>query len=118
MGIIALEGIEFFAYHGFYSEEQKVGNKYSVDIEVESNIEQAADNDNLSDTVNYELLYKIAKKEMKKPGKLLEHVANRIIEQIFTSYPGVDKVKVAVSKFNPPIGGICNKAKVTIEKLK
>jgi len=118
MGVIALEGIEFFAYHGFHSEEQKVGNKYAVDIEVESNIEQAAENDELGDTVNYELIYKIAKKEMKKPSKLLEHIANRIIEQIFTSYPGIDKVKVAVSKFNPPIGGICKKAKVTIEKIK
>ena len=30
MGKVALEGIEFFSYHGYYEEEQKLGNKYEV----------------------------------------------------------------------------------------
>lgn len=118
MGLIALEGIEFFAKHGVYGEERKVGNKYSVDIIVESNLDEAAINDDISIAVNYELLYKIIKKEMKKPSKLLENIAHRIIEQAFSAYPGVHRVQVSVSKFNPPIGGICHKAKVTLEKTK
>lgn len=118
MGLIALEGIEFFAHHGFYSEEQKIGNKYTVDIIVESNFNKSAKSDDLAETVNYELLYKIIKKEMKKPSKLLENIANRIIEQTFAAYPGVDKVEVSISKYNPPIGGVCKKARITLERSK
>jgi len=118
MGVVALEGIEFFAYHGVQNEERKIGNKYSVDINVEANFSEAALNDEISAAVNYELLYKLIKKEIKKPSKLLENIAHRIIEQVLTSYPGVDKVTVSISKFNPPIGGVCQRAKVTIEKNK
>lgn len=118
MGTVALEGMEFFAYHGVQNEERKTGNKYSVDIKVASNFDSAATNDDVADTVNYELLYKIVKKEMKKPAKLLENISHRIIEQVLSSYPGIDSVEVSVSKYNPPIGGVCQKATVTMQRNK
>lgn len=115
MGLIALEGLEFFAYHGFYEEEQKIGNKYSVDIIIETEFQQAAVDDDLSATVNYEELYKIACAVMGQKSKLLEHVAFQIIDKIRGIYPFVKKVTVSVSKHNPPIGGVCSKAKITLE---
>jgi len=111
---ISLENIEFFAYHGFYEEEQKIGNKYSVDITITADLSTASQNDKLADTVNYEHLYKIAAEEMKKPTRLLEHIAKRIIDSIFQHFPKVQKAEVAVSKYNPPIGGVCTKAKVAL----
>ncbi len=115
MGFITLEGLEFFAYHGFYEEEQKVGNKYSVDITVETGLRKAAEEDKLSETVNYEDLYRIAAVVMSRKSRLLEHIAFQIIEDIRSLYPFVLKVVVSVSKYNPPIGGVCNKAKITLE---
>lgn len=115
MGLIALEGLEFFAYHGFYEEEQKVGNKYSVDITVETSLQKAAEEDKLSETVNYEDLYGIVASVMSGKSKLLEHIAFQIIEEVRLLYPFIEKVVVSVSKYNPPIGGVCNKAKITLE---
>ena len=69
MGRITLEGIEFFAYHGYYQEERKTGNRYSVDISVEANLEQAAEEDSLKETVNYEKLYRMVSEEMQKTIK-------------------------------------------------
>ena len=40
--MVSLEGLEFFAYHGYYDEEQKVGNKYSVDVTVRADLKAAA----------------------------------------------------------------------------
>ena len=116
MGTIALEGIEFFAYHGFYYEEQKVGSKYSVDIKVEAPFEEAAVHDQLSETINYEQLYKIIKQEIKKPSKLLENIAKRIIDRTIENFPHIEYVEVSISKFNPPVGGVCNRAKVTLKE--
>ena len=42
---------------------------------------------------------------MNIPSKLLEHVAKRIIDRVFEELKTVYKIKVAVSKINPPIGG-------------
>lgn len=114
MGTIALEGLEFFAYHGFFEEERKIGNKYGVDIIVQTEFDDAAETDNLDLTVNYVVLYQITEKVMQESAKLLEHIGLRIIEEIRVVYPRVELITVKVSKFNPPIGGICTKAQITI----
>ncbi len=116
MGTIALEGLEFFSYHGFYDEEQKIGNKYSVDIIVTADFSEAARRDRLSATVNYEALYKITAGVMLRPARLLEHIAHSIIVEVRQEYPDVDTVEVSVSKFNPPIGGVCHRAKITLKE--
>ncbi|PWK27107.1 dihydroneopterin aldolase [Arcicella aurantiaca] len=114
MGTIALEGLEFFAYHGVYAEEQKIGNRYQIDIQITTDFSEAADTDNLKDTVNYGDLYEIISGVMQIKAKLLEHIAQLIISSVRERYPKIDKVEVAVSKFNPPIGGVCSRAKITL----
>ncbi len=118
MGIISLEGIEFFAYHGYHLEEQKIGAKYAIDISVEAEFEQAAQDDDLSHTVNYEILYRIIKEEIKIPSKLLENIARRIIDRVMADFLIVEKVEVSISKFNPPVGGVCNRARVTLKEIR
>ncbi|WP_017732122.1 dihydroneopterin aldolase [Nafulsella turpanensis] len=116
MGKISLEGMEFFAYHGFYDEEQKIGNKYAVDVEVETDLSRAGKKDALAETVNYEELYKLIAKVMGKPARLLEAISYKIIEDIFAAFAAAHVVEVSISKFNPPIGGVCHRARVSIKK--
>ena len=115
---IILENIEFFAYHGYYDEEQKIGNKYTVDVCVEASLEQAAKSDKLSDTINYENIYQIVAKEMATPTRLLEHIAQRIIDASFQKFPQIEAIEVALAKHNPPIGGVCGKAKVILKQAR
>lgn len=116
MGVISLEGMEFFAYHGYYDEEQKIGNKYSIDLSIETDLSNAAESDRLKDTINYEDLYNLVLHVMQKKHRLLEHVAHDIIEQVKSTYSTVKAVTAAVSKYNPPIGGICERARVVIRQ--
>ncbi|MGR3810250.1 dihydroneopterin aldolase [Jiulongibacter sp. NS-SX5] len=116
MGQISLEGMEFFAYHGYYDEEQKIGNKYSIDLHIETDLSSAAESDRLKDTINYENLYELVREVMLTKHRLLEHVAYEVIEKVKATYPSVLKISVGVSKFNPPIGGICERAKVVITR--
>jgi 7,8-dihydroneopterin aldolase/epimerase/oxygenase len=118
MGIISLEGIEFFAYHGYYDEEQKIGAKYSIDISVEADFDQAARKDELAFTVNYENLYRIIKEEVKIPSKLLENIARRILDRVFNEFPVIERVEISISKFNPPVGGVCNRARIFLKEEK
>lgn len=116
MGQIALEGMEFFAFHGYYDEEQKIGNKYGLDLYIETDLSRAAASDELQQTVNYEVLYALALEEMKMPARLLEHLGHRIIDRVYAQFPFVQSIRISVYKFNPPLGGICKWAKVTLEE--
>lgn len=113
-GRIALEGLEFHAFHGVYPHERESGNWFEVDVVVETDFTSAALADDLSDTVNYEVLYRIVKDEMERPSKLLETVAHKIIDDILRELPPVKSVELKVSKINPPIGGKCKKASISV----
>jgi dihydroneopterin aldolase len=104
MGLIAIEGMKFYAYHGYYPQEQLIGTEFLVDVYVEVNTTSAGNSDQLSDTVNYETIFRIAKAEMAKKSKLIENVAQRIIYRIKTFYANIEGLKVRISKLNPPLG--------------
>lgn len=113
LAVISLEGLEFFAYHGFYAEEQKIGNKYSVDVSIFADLSDFQE-DNLDQTINYELVYRLVETVMQEPTKLLEDIALKISHAILSTFVLCQKVRVNVAKHNPPIGGICQQAKVSI----
>ena len=115
-GKVALEGLEFHAYHGVYPHERSSGNKLEVDIDVETEFQDTAFHDDLSGTINYEDLYSLVKNEMEKPSKLLETVGHAIAEKILQSFSSAINVEVKISKFNPPIGGVCKKASVIVQR--
>lgn len=105
MGVIKVENIRVFAYHGCLKEETKIGSDYRVDLQVKADLQPSAKTDKLSDTVDYVFLNRIIKEEMEIPSHLLETVARRILNRIFNEDSLVKKATVWVSKLNPPIGG-------------
>ena len=105
MATIALEGMEFHAYHGCFAEEQVTGNTFYVDIYFDTDTSMAEDSDDLTETVNYAEVYEIIKAQMEIKSKLLEHVGKRIIDAITKRFPEVETIELKVSKMNPPIGG-------------
>jgi len=116
MGRVALEGLEFHAFHGVYPHERESGNWFEVDIAVETDFATAAQHDDLVGTVNYETLFKIVKDEMDQPSKLLETVAEKIAKDVLQKFPEAQSVELRVSKLNPPIGGKCKKATISLTR--
>jgi 7,8-dihydroneopterin aldolase/epimerase/oxygenase len=117
-GRVALEGLEFHAFHGVYPHERESGNWFEVDIAVETDFSEAAQSDELAGTVNYETLFRMVKEEMEKPSRLLETVAEKIVDDVLNALPSVKSVELKISKLNPPIGGKCKKATVSLSKVR
>lgn len=115
MAKIALEGMEFYAYHGFYAEEQIIGGKYIVDVYVEAQVTKAAVKDDLSQTVNYESIYHICQREMRKKSKLIENVAERISMGIKHQFGFLREIKVRVRKLSPPLPGQVHSSYVEVD---
>jgi dihydroneopterin aldolase len=113
-GVVALEGLEFHAYHGVYPHERSSGNKFEVDLVVETSFSESAFHDELSGTINYEDLYAVVQEEMNKPSKLLESVGHSIAARVLTRFTQAEQAKVTIAKVNPPIGGVCKRAIVTV----
>ncbi len=100
---VALKDVKCFALHGYYPEEQLIGNHFVVDLETEFT-PQGFD-DELGQTVNYEDLNHIILEEMKHTQKLLETVLKNIITKVIELYPFVNTVNVSMKKLNPPMPG-------------
>lgn len=114
MGKIKLNNIRVHAWHGCLKEESIIGSDYRVDLEVSTDLSMPSISDNLSDTVDYVHLNNIVKEEMAIKSKLLEHVAKRILNRIFSEIESIITAEVSVSKINPPIGGDVESVSVII----
>lgn len=116
MGFIEIEGMEFYAYHGHYAEEQIVGNRFLIDLKIETDCSKAAKSDDIEDAVNYQTAYKIIKAEMKKKSNLLENIASRIADALYEKLENIKSLTIKVSKMNPPMGGKIKKVSITMTK--
>lgn len=115
---VSLEGLSFYAYHGLYDEERKSGNRFLVDIKVITSIDEKADFDDLGNTVDYEVLYKIVQSKMSVPVRLLEKVGKEILDEAFLSLQTIESAEVSITKYSPPLGGPCEKSKVTLKRIR
>ncbi len=105
MALIEIEEMEFYAFHGHFKEEQIVGNKFLIDLTIEADLDKASETDQLEDTIDYQIVFKLVKKEMDKKSNLLENIAKRILDSIYANLKGVERATVRIRKMNPPMGG-------------
>ena len=118
MGIIRVEDIRCFAYHGCMEEEGVVGTNFSVDVELKTDLSISAKSDLLSDTIDYVAVSKIVQEEMAIRSKLIEHVAQRIINRLMSDFCTLKSSKVIVVKHAAPINGEVKRVSVTLEAKK
>ncbi len=111
---IAIHGAEFFAYHGFYPEEQILGTKFIVDVEVDFMPVNNLKEDKIANTVDYEKLYRIVAQQMQQTRKLIETVAQSIADEVKDKYLFADKIQVSIKKLDPPLAGKVDYSQIVI----
>ncbi len=115
MSTICLNNVEIYAYHGVFEVEQKVGQWYIVNLEIDVDFSEAAMNDDLKGTIDYSKLNDIIRKEMAVRSKLIENVAHRIANRILESFPNIEEGTLSLAKKNPPVTGEMESIEVVIE---
>ncbi len=104
-GTIELADMEFYAFHGCYETEKRVGNHFRVSVRLEADLDAAAASDRMEDTINYLSVYEAVAAEMQVVSNLLEHVAARILDTLYARFPAIRKATVKIAKLSPPLGG-------------
>ena len=115
MGLITVEGIRIFAYHGHLPEEAVLGGHFIVNVWVEADTSEVEKTDDLNHTVDYVKIIDIVKKQMSIRADMIEVPAKRIIDAILPLNK-VQKVTVEVEKVLPPIDASFDKISVTSQK--
>ena len=105
MGVIYVNDIEVYAYHGCLEEEEKIGGLYSVDVVFHTDVRLAAKHDDLTLTVDYVEVSKIVHEEMAIRAKLIETVGYRMLHALQNRYPDVEHIRLKLTKIAPPIPG-------------
>ena len=114
MGLITVEGIRVFAYHGHLPEEAVLGGHFIVNVRVEADTVEVEKTDDLNHTVDYVKIIAIVKEKMAIRSNMIEHSARRIVDAILPLNK-VKKVTVEVEKVLPPIDATFDKISVTSE---
>jgi dihydroneopterin aldolase len=114
MGLITVEGIRVFAYHGHLPEEAVLGGDFIVNVWVTADTSEVEKTDDLNDTVDYVRIIEIVKEQMAIRANMIEVPAKRIVNAILPLHK-VQKVKVEVEKIQPPIDATFDKISVTTE---
>ncbi len=114
-GIIRLHNAVFYAYHGVLTDEQNLGGKFEVDVELHCDFSKGAQSDRLEDTVNYERVYdSIRTIVLEKKHLLLESLSSTIGKTILEKFSLVQEVIVRVRKPGAPVKGVIDYVEVEI----
>ena len=115
MSRIALNGMQFHSFHGYYAEEQSVGNTYELDVIAESDIDLETMDDQLENTINYEQIYTICREEMATAQRLIETVAGRILHRLLAEINDSAQYTIRIRKKHPLLGGLVDHALVELK---
>ena len=117
MDCVYIEGLEVRAHHGVSEKEREAGHRFRFDVRLYFDTRSAAESDDLSRTVDYgEVVRVIVEESTQKTVKLVEFLANRIVDTLFSIFPNVQRIYLKVSKLDPPVGAVAAAAGVEITR--
>ena len=113
-GYILLKDLRFQARHGVGAQETLVGNEFTVNLRLRTDLTKAVQTDDVADTLSYADVFEAVRDEMLRPSQLLEHVAGRIARRLFQDFPALDAIELKLMKRNPPMGADIDSAGVEL----
>lgn len=117
MDKIVIQDLEIYAYHGVNPEENFLGQKFLISLELFGNFSFAGKTDELQYSINYAEVCKFVEELfLKENHKLIECCAERIAEALLIQFPLSEKVHILLKKPWAPIGSHLNYAGVDITR--
>lgn len=103
MDKLHLNRMQFYGYHGVFPEENKLGQRFYVDLVLSLDLSEAGRTDDLTKTVNYAEVYQVVKQIVEgRTYRLIEALAENIASDVLHQYTSVNDVTVRVVKPHPP----------------
>lgn len=115
MDSIRLRDIIVYGYYGASDPERQIGQRLLMDLDLAVDLSEAAASDGLADTVSYEEIY-VAAQQLAGGTRcrLLEHLAQQVIDGLFHRFPRLAGVGVSLRKMNLPFPNTCREVEVRL----
>jgi len=112
---IRIRNAVFYAYHGVMKDEQNLGGRFEIDVDLYGDFLPAAESDSLKKTVDYEKVYAfVASTVLEKKYFLLESLAHIIARGLLREFFNLEVVSVRIRKPHPPVRGVVDYVEVEI----
>jgi 7,8-dihydroneopterin aldolase/epimerase/oxygenase len=112
-----VSGMKFYGYHGVFPEEQKLGQRFNVDVTLGLDLSRAGLTDDLNETVNYKEVYDAVKEIVEGDSvQLLETLSEAICSTLLGKFTRIMEATVKVIKPDPPIPGHYDSVAVEITR--
>ncbi len=116
---IFINGLSLHAYHGVMAYESKVGQTFTIDLELEIDLAQAARSDKVADTVSYDKVVDCASRAFcGQRFKLIEAAAGQVADAVLGMFSRVFKIKVTIHKPHAPIAATFSDVGVTLVRAR
>ena len=117
LDLIRMKNAVFYAYHGVLTDEQNLGGKFEVDVDLACDLRRGGTSDHLQDTVDYVRVYEtIREAVMGKKYYLLEALGESIATNLLKEFRRVKEVTVRVRKPGVPIRGVVDTVEVELHR--
>jgi len=114
---IFVEGLVIHARHGVMEHETEVGQRFVIDLELYTDLQESSRSDKLADTVSYSNVVATATEAFKDTNyRLLERAAGAVADAILAAFPRIRAVKVTVHKPHAPIAAIFDDVGVVLTR--
>jgi dihydroneopterin aldolase len=115
--IIRIAGIKSFGHHGALPEEKRLGQRFTVSVDLEVDTRPAAATDDLKLTVDYASVIRTVEEQLKgRPVYLIETLAQQIAARLLGTFPMVQAVTVEVTKPFAPVAAEFDAISVKIRR--
>ena len=115
MDAIIIEGLKVDTVIGCFNWERQIIQPLMLDLTIHNDLSQAAQSDELEDTLNYAQICELAAQviQQAKP-KLIEHAAQLVLEKLFLVFPSIESIIITIRK--PAIIAQANAVGIRLER--
>lgn len=104
MDCIKIKKLEVFARHGALPEENVLGQKFLISVNLYCSVRGAGQTDDLNQSVNYAKVSELIKKKTEENTfRLIERLAEYLAQEILLCFPQIQKVDIEVEKPWAPV---------------
>jgi dihydroneopterin aldolase len=116
---IILRDLGFYGFHGLFAEEERLGQRFFVDLECGVDLSAPGETDAIGHTVSYADIYDVVKATFEtKRTRLIEALGQNIVTALFERFGDINWIIVRIRKPEAPIAMVRGEAAIELHRAR
>lgn len=116
---IILRDLGFYGFHGLYPEEERLGQRFFIDLECGVDLTAPGETDAIGHTVSYADIYDVVKASFEgRRTKLIEALGQNIVMALFERFEDINWIVIRIRKPEAPIAMVRGEAAIELHRMR